>query len=90
MNNLKLVQEKRGSRGLQHRSKVMLTAVIVVDFDWIDARIRDLSKSGALLEGNIAIPVGTSVEIKRNEHSVPGEVVWSSGNRCGVAFASRS
>lgn len=89
MNNLKLIQEKRGSRSLQHRSKVMLAAVIVVDFDWIDVRIRDLSRSGALLEGNIAIPVGKSVEIKRNEHSVSGEVVWSSGNRCGVAFASK-
>jgi len=89
MNNLKLVQVKQGSRSLQHRSKVMLAAVMVVNFDWIDVRIRDLSKSGALLEGNIAIPVGTKVEVRRNEHSVPGEVVWSSGNRCGVAFASK-
>ena len=89
MNNFHLVQEKRGSRSLQHRSKVMLAAVIVVNFDWIDVRIRDLSRSGALIEGNLAIPVGTSVEVKRNEHSVPGEVVWSSGNRCGVAFATK-
>ena len=89
MNNLKLVEEKRGSRSLQHRSKVMLAAVVVVDFDWIDVRIRDLSRSGALLEGNIALPVGKSVEVKRNDHIVPGEVVWSSGNRCGVAFASK-
>ena len=89
MNNLKLVQEKRGSRSLQHRSKVMLAAVVVVNFDWIDVRIRDLSRSGALIEGNLAIPVGTQVELKRNEHSIPGEVVWSSGNRCGVAFASK-
>ena len=89
MNNLKLVEEKRGSRSLQHRSKVMLAAVLVVDFDWIDVRIRDLSRSGALLEGNISVAIGKSVEIKRNEHSVLGEVVWSSGNRCGVAFATK-
>lgn len=89
MINPKADQFQRDSRSLQHRSRVMLTAVMVDGLDWIDVRIRDLSKSGALLEGEMNIPSGRPVEIRRNEQTVAGEVVWCRGNRCGVKFASK-
>ena len=66
----------------------MLSAVLVVGFDWIDVRIRDLSKSGALLEGQMTVPAGTSVEMRRNEQSMQAEVVWCRANRCGIRFAA--
>lgn len=82
-------QFQRDSRSLQRRSKVMLTAVLVDGIDWVDVRVRDLSRSGALLEGEINIPAGRTVEIRRNEQAVSGEVVWCRSNRCGVKFASK-
>lgn len=73
-------------RSIQHRSRVMLAAHIISQGFSIDVRIRNLSRSGALIEGEIVPSASTTVELLRNNLSVRAEVVWSKPGRCGVKF----
>lgn len=81
------IQEAQGDkRSIQHRSRVMLAATIVTRGFSIDVRIRNLSRSGALIEGDVVPEAGTTVEVLRGPHEVRAEVVWSKPGRCGVKF----
>jgi hypothetical protein len=75
-------------RGVQQRSRVMLAAAIVSHGFSVEARIRNLSRSGALIEGEVVPEAGTTVEVLRNDHSARAEVVWAKPGRCGVKFES--
>ena len=66
----------------------MLAASIVTHGFSIDVRIRNLSRSGALIEGEVVPSAGSTVEVLRNNHSVRAEIVWSKPGRCGVKFDS--
>jgi hypothetical protein len=74
-------------RSVQHRSRVMLAGTIVTPDFSVDVRIRNLSRSGALIEGDVMPEAGTIVEVLRNFHSVRAQVVWSKSKSCGVKFA---
>src|SRR5687768_12019581 len=74
-------------RSVQHRSRVMLAGTIVTSDFSAEVRIRNLSRSGALIEGDAMPEAGTIVEVLRNFHSVRAQVVWSKPKSCGVKFA---
>ena len=82
----KIDQIEGDQRSVQHRSRVMLAATIVTSGFSVDVRIRNLSRSGALIEGDSMPPAGSTIEVLRNFQSVRAQVVWSKPNRCGVKF----
>ena len=83
----KIDQIEGDKRSVQQRSRVMLAGTIVTSDFSVDVRIRNLSRSGALIEGDVMPEAGTIVEVLRNFHSVRAQVVWSKPKRCGVKFA---
>lgn len=78
-----LVDARRASR-----RKLLLAAQLDSDTVAGPVRIRDLSKTGALLEGAAFPPVGAALVLKRQALRIAGTVAWNSGTRCGVAFES--
>jgi hypothetical protein len=76
-------------RSVQHRSRVMLAATILTRGMSVDVRIRDLSRSGALVEGNKVPEAGTTIELLRNSQAARAEVVWSKRGRCGLKFENQ-
>lgn len=70
------------------RARVLLAAKLLVPGGGeLDARLRDLSRKGALVECNIAPPAGTEVTFIRGATSVPARIAWTAGNRVGLEFA---
>jgi len=51
-------------------------------------RIRNLSRSGALIEAPVLPPQGSAVELVRSDFRVTGEIVWRAGSRCGLRLDS--
>ena len=49
-------------------------------------RVRNLSASGALVEGASLPPVGTGIILRRGALEPPGSMIWSEGKRAGLAF----
>lgn len=70
----------------RHRSKLFLAATIEAAGTKCPVRIRDLSESGALLEGAAFPAQGTILTLRRQEVEISAKVVWLSAPRCGVAF----
>ena len=69
------------------RARVLLAAKLQTPAGEIDARLRDLSRKGALVECNVAPPAGTDVVFSRGATTVPARVAWAAGNRVGLEFA---
>ena len=68
------------------RARVLLAAKLDTPFGEIDARLRDLSRKGALVECNKVLEVGTEVTFKRGSTIVPARVAWAGGGRVGLEF----
>jgi hypothetical protein len=51
-------------------------------------RIRNMSSTGAFVEGAAVPEKGSSVRLMRGALAVPAEAVWSSQGRCGLRFSS--
>ncbi|HEX4739423.1 MAG TPA: PilZ domain-containing protein [Allosphingosinicella sp.] len=69
------------------RARVLLAAKLLTSEGEIDARLRDLSRKGALVECTVAPPAGIEVIFIRGATSVPARVAWAVGNRVGLEFA---
>lgn len=52
-------------------------------------RVRNLSSTGALIEGAVIPASGERVHLRRAGATVAGEVVWSRDGRAGLRFDSR-
>jgi hypothetical protein len=80
----------RAGSGAEHRAarrtNLMLAATIYADGDILPVRIRNLSETGALVEGAALPEKGASLVLSRNELRVPATVAWSGGGRCGIHF----
>jgi len=69
------------------RARVLLAARLETSAGQIEARLRDLSRKGALVECSLAPPAGAEVVFTRGTTSVPARVAWTAGNRVGLEFA---
>ena len=76
---------QQGKRSVK-RARVLLTARLQTPFGEIEARLRDLSQKGALLECNEALQLNSDVVFSRGETSVAARVAWISGKRVGLEF----
>lgn len=74
------------SRGAA-RASIYLAAALYRDGSPSPVKIRNISATGALVEG-VAIPaVGSLVQLVRGGLIAHGLVAWSTGDRCGLKFS---
>jgi hypothetical protein len=69
------------------RARVLLAAKLQTPAGEIDARLRDLSRKGALVECQTVPPVGTEVVFNRGNTSIPARIAWTGSDRAGLEFA---
>ena len=69
------------------RARVLLAAKLDTPFGEIDARLRDLSRKGALVECQTVPAVGTELVFSRGSTSIPARVAWTGADRVGLEFA---
>lgn len=68
------------------RSNLLLAATIEAQDLKTAVRIRNLSETGAMLEGAVLPGVGDRLTLRRLDLEVGATVVWSARSRCGVRF----
>jgi hypothetical protein len=68
------------------RTNTMLAAMLEFDGEQHPVSVRNLSASGAMLDGRQLPLEGQSVVLYRDEHRIPAQVVWTARNRCGLSF----
>ena len=68
------------------RSRVLFTANVSSSGREAEARIRDLSPLGALIETDEPQRLGDRVSLRRGKIAVEARVAWVGGNRAGIQF----
>lgn len=68
------------------RSRVFLTAQVNSQRGPIEVRIRDISRSGALLEADVPPAIQSSIRIRCGDSLLKGRVAWSDKCWFGVEF----
>lgn len=68
------------------RSNVLMAATVEFDGTLVKAKLRNLSKEGALVEGEGLPAIGQEVKFRKGDLYLSGNVAWRAGNRCGIAF----
>jgi hypothetical protein len=74
------------NRRVAPRTNLLLTASIEAGPLIAPVRIRNLSETGAAIEGAALPHVGATVMLRRLDLSIGGTIIWSTGSRCGVNF----
>lgn len=69
------------------RSNVFVIATLYCAAGSSPVRVRNLSRSGALVEGSVLPLPGSRVRLSRGSLHAAGEVVWSADGRAGLRFA---
>lgn len=70
------------------RSKIFLAATLEIGKTAARCRIRNVTKSGALIESSSKVPVGTTLFVSRGTLGVAGEVKWSRESFFGMQFSA--
>jgi hypothetical protein len=76
---------KTGQRQAK-RARVLIAAKLKTANGEIDARLRDLSQKGALVECREWLEAGEEVVFTRGTTVVPARIAWASGGRVGLEF----
>lgn len=74
-------QNRRGRRSL-----VLMAASIEAEGLSAAVKLRNMSREGALVEGDQLPAVGSYVRFCKNELNLAGRVAWVDGGRAGIAF----
>lgn len=83
---LKLIGEDGASRRGAIRSRVLMVAKLATSAREVDVRIRDVSATGARVEGADLPRPGSDVILKRGQFEGFGRIVWSVGKAAGIQF----
>src|SRR5688500_15452 len=75
-------------RRVEARSNIFVVAALAWSSGTGPVRIRNMSRTGALIEGATIPPEGSPVRLSRGSLSVRGEIVWRRENRAGMRFGS--
>lgn len=68
------------------RNRVLLAAKLRTATGEVDARLRDLSQKGALVECGAPLAVGDEVVFARGATVVPARIAWAGAGRMGLEF----
>lgn len=80
-----IVQQDKIERSVP-RTHLFLSATIRFDRVTAAVRLRDLSESGARIEGVSLPAIGKTAQISRGSLQMAGTIVWREGKACGVRF----
>jgi hypothetical protein len=80
-------KSKVSSQRQAKRARVLLAGKLQTPYGEIDARLRDISTRGALVECVNLPPPGTEVVFSRGSTIVPARVAWTGAGRVGLEFA---
>ena len=75
------------ARGVD-RTNLFISAILSSGDSTCPTRIRNLSKTGAMVETSAVPASGSNVTLIRGSRSARGTTVWASPNRCGILFDS--
>ena len=81
-----LINDDGEPRRASRRRRVMLSARLVMPTGYCDVIIRDVSVSGARIEGDKLPAEGCTVMLRRGTFSTYGRLVWVNGNAGGVTW----
>lgn len=85
---LKLVTDETQYPRAHPRVRVLLSVKLITTTDEVDAKVRDLSLSGAMLQGRSLPKAGSDLIISRGSLEIFARVVWTRAGLCGVKFDS--
>ena len=68
------------------RSNVLMSATVEFDGTQVKTKLRNLSKEGALVEGEELPAIGQPVKFHKGDLHLSGHVAWRAGDRAGIAF----
>lgn len=71
------------------RTSIYLAAALYMDGCSSPIKIRNMSATGALLEGSVIPRVGSLVQLVRGTLIAHGLVAWATDARCGLKFSGR-
>jgi hypothetical protein len=72
----------------QGRSNVFLSASLMCDGAALSVRVRNMSRTGALLDGGSLPAAGMRIRLVRGELSAEGEVAWQHDGQAGIRFSA--
>lgn len=70
------------------RTNTMLAAMLEFEGARHPVFVRNLSASGAQVDGKYLPLEGESVVLHRDDHRIPAIVAWTTRNRCGLSFGA--
>lgn len=73
---------------LESRNNMFVTATIYAPEGSTPVRIRNMSRSGALVEAAGLPPTGTAIRLRRGSLEVIGNIMWVDAHKAGVRFTS--
>ncbi len=88
MVNFRMDQPAESESRLSARTNLFVMAVIFAGLGSEPVKVRNLSSSGALVEGTSLPQPGTQVRLCRADLNVEGEIVWCKDGRAGLRFNS--
>jgi hypothetical protein len=74
----------KSMRPRETRTSVRISVRLASDDGWGDAEVRNVSSRGLMAVSSLPPPRGAYVELRRDNYSIVGRVVWSSGTSFGV------
>lgn len=81
-----LDQEEAKYQRRSERHRVLLSVQIVTTTNEQNAKLRNLSEGGAMVEMAAPPAPGTDVILRRGALEIFARVVWSANGRCGLSF----
>ncbi|MEO5938515.1 MAG: PilZ domain-containing protein [Sphingomonas sp.] len=76
-----------GEQVRAQRKNLFLAAEIETEGLKLPVRIRNLSESGAMIEGAALPGVGAALVLRRLQIELPASVIWRTAGRCGIKFS---
>jgi len=73
---------------LHSRTHVFVLATLSCAAGSAPIYVRNMSPTGALIEGSTIFPAGTPVDLRRGSLRASGRIVWADGRRAGITFNS--
>jgi len=73
---------------LESRNNIFVMATVYAGGGSTPVRVRNISRSGALIEATDLPPAGTSIRLSRGSLEVMGNIMWVDVHKAGLRFAT--
>ena len=82
----KLTELFARNRRAEPRYTLLLAGKAITASGSMDVIIRDLSPSGAQIQGSVLPAIGKLLILRKGELEVSGRIAWREANRAGISF----